>query len=112
MLLEDAIEEFLLELDIKGASKETIRSYENSLKVFKEYMCDNTNLDNIKTTHIKGFAKFNKDRGLKQKTQNGYISSIRALYSYLVNEEIVSKNLGYTVKLVKVFFTRIYSNIR
>lgn len=100
MLLEDAIEEFLLELDIKGASKETIRSYENSLKVFKEYMCDNTNLDNIKAIHIKGFAKFNKDRGLKQKTQNGYISSIRALYSYLVNEEIVAKNLGYSVKLV------------
>ena len=100
MLLEDAIEEFLLELDIKGASKETIRSYTNALKVFKEYMCDNTNLENIKSIHIKGFAKFNKERGLKQKTQNGYISSIRALYAYLVEEEIVAKNLGYTVKLV------------
>lgn len=100
MLLEDAIEEFLLELDIKGASKETIRSYTNALKVFKEYMCDNTNLDNIKPIHIKGFAKFNKERGLKQKTQNGYISAIRALYTYLVDEEIVSKNLGFSVKLV------------
>lgn len=100
MLLEDAIEEFLLELDIKGASKETIRSYSNSLKIFKEYMCDNTNLDNIKAVHIKGFAKFNKDRGLKQKTQNGYISSVRALYTYLVDEEVVPKNLGFAVKLV------------
>lgn len=100
MLLEDAIEEFLLELDIRGASKETIRSYTNSLKIFKEYMCDNTNLDDIKAVHIKEFAKFNKDRGLKHKTQNGYISSIRALYTYLVEEEIVSKNLGYAVKLI------------
>nr|WP_294572339.1 tyrosine-type recombinase/integrase [uncultured Romboutsia sp.] len=100
MLLEDAIEEFLLELDIKGASKETIRSYTNALKVFKEYMCDNKNLDNIKAIHIKGFAKFNKERGLKQKTQNGYISAIRALYTYLVEEDIVSKNLGFSVKLV------------
>ena len=100
MLLEDAIEEFLLELDIKGASKETIRSYTNSLKVFKEYMCDNNNLDNIKAIHIKEFAKFNKDRGLKIKSQNGYISSIRALYTYLVDEDIVSKNLGFTVKLI------------
>lgn len=100
MLLEDAIEEFLLELDIKGASKETIRSYTNALKVFKEYMCDNKNLDNIKAIHIKGFAKFNKERGLKQKTQNGYISAIRALYTYLVEEEIVPKNLGFAVKLV------------
>lgn len=100
MLLEDAIEEFLLELDIKGASKETIRSYANALKVFQEYMCDNRNLDNIKAIHIKGFAKFNKERGLKQKTQNGYISAIRALYTYLVEEDIVSKNLGFSVKLV------------
>lgn len=100
MLLEDAIEEFLLELDIRGASKETIRSYRNSLKTFSKYMCDSTKLDNIKAIHIKEFAKFNKDRGLKMKSQNGYISSIRALYTYLVEEEIVSKNLGFAVKLV------------
>ncbi|SCI13162.1 Tyrosine recombinase XerD [uncultured Clostridium sp.] len=100
MLLGDAIEEFLLELDIRGVSKETIRSYSNALKFFKEYMSDNTNLDNIKAVHIKGFAKFNKDRGLKQKTQNSYISSIRALYEYLIEEDIVNKNLGLSVKLV------------
>lgn len=100
MLLEDAIEEFLLELDIRGASKETIRSYRNSLKTFSKYMCDSTKLDNIKAIHIKEFAKFNKDRGLKMKSQNGYISSIRALYTYLVEEEIVSKNLGFAFKLV------------
>lgn len=68
MLLDNAIEEFLLELDIKGASKETIRSYTNALKVFKEFMRDNNNLNNIKAIHIKEFAKFNKERGVKQKT--------------------------------------------
>lgn len=44
MLLEDTIKEFLLELDIREASKITIRSYKNVLKVFNDYMCDNTNL--------------------------------------------------------------------
>lgn len=95
MQLKDGIEEFLLELDIRGASKETIRSYTNSLKIFSDYIGDNTRIDNIKPIHIKGFAKFNKDRGLKQKTQNGYISSLRALYTYVVEEEIVSKNIGF-----------------
>ena len=66
MLLDNAIEEFLLELDIKGASKETIRNYTNALKVFKEFMADNYNINNIKAIHIKEFAKFNKDRGLIQ----------------------------------------------
>lgn len=100
MLLKDAIEEFLLELDIRGNSKETIRGYTNCLKIFQEYIGYSATLDNIKPINIKEFAKFNKDRGLKIKTQNAYISSIRALYSYLIEEEVVSKNLGYSVKLV------------
>ena len=99
MQLTDIIEEFLLELDIRGASKETIRSYTNSLKIFSDYIGD-MEVEKIKAVHIKGFAKFNKDRGLKQKTQNGYISAVRALYSYMIEEEIVTKNLGYSVKLV------------
>lgn len=99
MQLKDIIEEFLLELDRRGNSKETIRSYTNALKVFNDYI-GSIEVEDIKPIHIKGFAKFNKDRGLKQKTQNGYISSIRAMYSYLVDEDIVHKNLGYSVKLV------------
>ncbi|MFR6016457.1 MAG: site-specific integrase [Paraclostridium sordellii] len=99
MQLKEIIEEFLLELDIRGASKETIRSYTNSLKVFSDYIGE-IEVEKIKAVHIKGFAKFNKDRGLKQKTQSGYISAVRALYSYMIEEEIVTKNLGYSVKLV------------
>ena len=34
----------------------------------------------------------------QKKSQNIYVSSIRALYSYLIEEEIVMKNLGYLVK--------------
>ncbi|MGL4731738.1 MAG: hypothetical protein ACRCW0_09160 [Clostridium sp.] len=37
---------------------------------------------------------------MKIKTQNIYTYSIRALYSYLVEEEIVYENLGFAVKLV------------
>lgn len=98
MQLADVIEEFLLELDIRGSSKETIRSYTNSLKIFSEYIGD-IEVEKMKSIHIKVFAKFNKDRGVRQKTQNGYISAIRALYSYML-EEIVVKNLGYFVKLI------------
>ena len=72
MQLKDAIEEFLLELDIRGASKETIRSYSNCLKIFNEHIGGSAELDNIKAINIKEFAKFNKDRGLKLKTQNEY----------------------------------------
>ena len=70
-----------------------------TIKIFNEYMGD-IKVEDIKAIHIKGFAKFNKDRGLKQKIQNGYISSVRALFSYLLDKDIVNKNLGHAVKLV------------
>ena len=103
MLLDNAIKEFLLELDIKDSSKDTIRSYTNALKVFEEFMADNDNINNIKAIHIKEFAKFNKDRRLNKKIQNGYIYAIRALYTYFIDEHIVSKYLGFSVKLVNKY---------
>lgn len=63
MQLKDEIEEFLLELEIRGTSKETIRSYNNSLKIFSEYIGDNIRIDNIKLIHIKGFSKSIKIEG-------------------------------------------------
>ncbi|MGG2467227.1 site-specific integrase [Paraclostridium bifermentans] len=75
------IEEFLLELDIRDASKETVRSYTNSLKVFSDYIGE-IEVERIKAAHNKGFAKFNKDGGLKQKTQNVYISSVGVFIKY------------------------------
>lgn len=100
MLLEDAIKEFLLEYDIRGISKETIRCYSNALKIFAEFIGEDAKVQDIKVIHIKEFIKFNKDRGLKIKSQNTYITVIRSLYNYLIEEDIVSKNIGYSVKLL------------
>jgi len=96
MQLKELIEEFLLELEIRNCSKETIRSYKNSLKIFNEYLGD-VEIEEVKSIDVKAFTIFNKERGLKQKSQNINVSSIRALYSYLIEEEIVMKNLGYSV---------------
>ena len=99
MKLREVIEEFILELEIRGTSKQTIRCYQNYLKIFNEYM-GNVEVEDIKAVHIKSFQKFNIERGLKKKSQNSYISAIRALYEYLMEEDIVNKNLGLSVKLI------------
>lgn len=70
MLLKDIIEEILLELDIRGASKETIKSYRNYLK--------------IKGIHTKGFVKFNKDNKLKHFREKLYFFR----YAYLFKTEV------------------------
>jgi integrase/recombinase XerD len=69
------------------------------LKIFNEYLGD-VEIEEVKSIDVKAFTIFNKERGLKQKSQNIYVTSIRALYSYLIEEEIVMKSLGYSVKLL------------
>lgn len=104
MKIGELLEEFKLDMEINNYSKETVYRYGNLLKIFNTYLTEVlsvTDVEKIKAVHVKAFVKFNKDRGVKQKTQNSYISAIRLFYSFLIKENIVDKNLGYSVKSKK-----------
>ena len=40
-----------------------------------------TGIENIKSSHLKSFQKFNRERGLKQKSLNMYISALRKIFN-------------------------------
>ena len=104
MKIEKLLEEFKLDMEINNYSKETVYRYGNLLKIFNTYLTEVlsvTDVEIIKAVYVKVFVKFNKDRGWKQKTQNSYISTIRLFYLFLIKENIVDKNLGYSVKSKK-----------
>ena len=104
MKIENLLEEFKLDMEINNYSKETVYRYGNLLKIFNTYLTEVlsvTDVEKIKAVYVKVFVKFNKDRGWKQKTQNSYISTIRLFYLFLIKENIVDKNLGYSVKSKK-----------
>ena len=104
MEIKELLEEFKLDMEINNYSKETVYRYGNLLKIFGTYLTEVlsiTDVEKIKGVHVKAFVKFNKERGVKQKTQNSYISAIRLFYSFLVKENIVDKNLGYVVTTKK-----------
>ena len=99
MPINDAIIEYLDELEITNTSKETIRAYKNALKIFSKFIKEDTDITKINVSDIKAFHQFNKDRGLKQKTLNSYISAIRGMFKYLIDEQIVTNNPAMSVKL-------------
>ena len=101
MKIKDLVEEVKEELEINNISKETIRTYGNGFNKFLEFIGEETEVEKIKESDIKNFHRFNKDRGLKQKTQNSYISALRSLFNYAVEEEIINKNPAMAVKLQK-----------
>lgn len=50
--------------------------------------------------YLKVFQKFNKERGLEQKSLNMYISVLRKFFDYLIEEEvIVGKNPALSIRL-------------
>ena len=85
MQIIDAITEYIDELEITNTSKETIRAYKNSLKIFSKFIREDTEVKKISSSDIKSFQQFNKDRGLKQKTLNAYISALRGMFNYLID---------------------------
>ena len=92
MYINDLIDEFKIDLEINDFSKESIRVYTNSLKIFSKYMeevLSITKIEKLKPSHLKAFQKFNKERGLRQKNLNMYISSLRKFFNFLIEEEII-----------------------
>lgn len=103
MEINELINEFKIDLEISNFSSQATRVYGNALNIFSNYMRDVlsvTEIEEVKVVHIKAFQKFNKDRGLKQKSLNMYVSALRKFFDYLIEEEIITgKNPAYSVKL-------------
>ena len=102
MEINELIEEFKIDLEISNFSKETARVYVNALHVFSNYMKDVlsiTEIEDVKSSHLKVFQKFNKERGLKQKSLNMYVSALRKFFDYLLEEKVIGgKNPAYSIK--------------
>lgn len=108
MQIKDAIEEWLDELDIEKASKETIRAYKNNLILFDRYINNKKEVEKITCEDIKKYIKTNKDRGLKTKTINSYIAALRKFFNYCIEESIYTReNPAFSVKQIKATDTKV-----
>lgn len=88
MYINDLIKEFKLDLEMSNCSSQTVRTYISSLNLFARYISDVlsiTEVESISNSHVKAYQKFNKERGLKQKTLNMHVSPLRKIFSYLID---------------------------
>ncbi|MGE7684683.1 hypothetical protein [Peribacillus simplex] len=68
---------------------------------FLETHHDISDVEDVSSLHIKKFIQYQKEIGNKPNYINTIIKSLRAFYSYLVNEEYVSLNALAKIKLLK-----------
>ena len=95
MLLKDALNEFLLDLELRQYSQRTIRHEKNSVQKMLYFIAEEykvTQLEKVKHLHLKGYVKYLTDLGRKETYVNGLIKSFRAFFRYCVNEEYIEEN--------------------
>jgi len=92
-MLDVLIEEYLVELQMKGCVKNTVDHNRNHLNRFKDFL-ERYSLDYLTITskNIKSFRNEWIEYGLMPKTINGMLSTVKCFYDFLVAEQNVAAN--------------------
>lgn len=90
----DLIEEYTGDCERRGLTKETIRRYLSSIKIFVQYLEENE-LDLFSSNRdvLRGFLDYlRKDRTVKQRTVENYFAALSSFYEFMEYEGYVTKN--------------------
>ena len=110
----------------KNLSKKTLKSYEQTLKLFAAYLKDQFQLEKVEgvaKSHFRQYVKFLQERGkytvqvqvannnpksrndfgkqITNNTINNYIRNLKVFFNWLSEEEEIEKNPATKVKLLK-----------
>ena len=94
-MFKEALEEFLMELEIKNYSKKTIISYHfnnNQLMKWLELELKIIEIDKVKVIHLKKYIHYLQETKHKPSYVNRIIKCLRAFFRYATNEEIIKEN--------------------
>jgi integrase/recombinase XerD len=108
MSLENALEEFMIYCTNKDLTKKTMRSYEQTLKLFFKYLEEELNvteLEKVQEKYIKEYLEFTKDRGKYSFVENAKSLDINKPHNRTDFEKEISKGtLNNYLRNIKVFF--------
>lgn len=122
------VEDFMLYCSAKNLSTKTMKSYEQTLKLFQLYMeneQDVKEVDKVTTRQVREYIEYLKERGkytvqtanmdinnpegrtdrgktISTTTINNYIRNIKVFYNYLQSEKIIKDNPMDKIKQLKV----------
>jgi integrase/recombinase XerD len=91
LLLTDLLDEYLMECQIKGYSKLTVKH--TGLNIQK-FMTETglSEVESVRPTHIKQYIVKRQESGIKAVTINTQLKHIRCMYKYAISEGILSSN--------------------
>lgn len=95
MLLNESLNEFLFECEIRKYTWKTIKGYRNGLEFLINYLKKEhklNQLEEIQTKHLKAFFMYQSKRGRKETYMNGLLKTYRAFFKYHIDSENITVN--------------------
>lgn len=89
MKITQALQEYLLEIEIRKYTQKTIRSYRNNLNLFIRYLSKETNAietDELTLASVKKFTLYMVEHGKKGTYINGILKTIKSFIQYCYDE--------------------------
>lgn len=102
MTVQTAIEEFLIEQQIRGNTDNTVQHYKRCLTYFMVYLSNDTKrIENITIADCKRYYMLLKERNTSTTTVQTYIRALRAFLSWCYTEEYIPVNIPERFRLPK-----------
>lgn len=89
------LKDYALELKLKNCSPRTIKSVENTMKLFFRWLEEEqgiSEIEDIRRVHITGYLQQKQDSGAKVGYMNGILSYMKMFFKYCQLEEWTTKN--------------------
>lgn len=97
MLLEDAIKEYIYEIQIRNYTPRTIKGYRNNILRFNQFIKSQwgiTELEEVSPVHIKQYLNSLREKGRSAVYINTILKNLRSFYQYCYTE-------GYCMNIAK-----------
>ena len=90
---QEIIDEFLLDIQVKGYAEQTVYNYRLKLKNIKDYFqSKNIEIDRITKRDVKQWVMFLQNDGKQASTINVTVNRLSKLLDYMVDEEYIESN--------------------
>lgn len=97
MILKEEIEKYLQYCRFqKGLDEKTVRAYQGDLEQFAEFM---QQYEGVLSKQVLSMYVVNLQQKYKKKSIKRKLASIKALFNYLVDEEVIEVNPFYMIKI-------------
>lgn len=106
ILLSEAVTEFLRqkrrELDTRTICADTFADYNQHLKIFTEYLCNDLFCFKIKTATVNAFLDYIYiDKQLTAITRNHYLQTLKTFFTFCKNRDYIAENPTNTITALK-----------